>query len=282
MIMSEVWKQFELDKQLEGYASSTIEDYKLQWDLLMREIGNIKIKDITYEQLKMYIIEQKQKRSLMPSSVNHRSKSLRSVFRWAHENGYISVNPACRLKGMKEPKTVPKNIPPFFLESIRESCKNSREHALIEIFFNTGCRLAEIQKLNINDINWETQSIIVDGKGSREREVMFTERAQYWIKKYLELRQDNHPTLFTVERKPYRRLSKERMREIIKEVAKRSGINLNVYPHKFRHSFSQHLIDRGMPMEIVQQLLGHKKLETTRRYCQYSGEQLRSAYKKYM
>jgi len=282
MLLSEAWKEFELDKRLGGYAESTIEDYKLQWDLLIREIGDISIKDVAYEQLKMYIIDQKQIRNLMASSVNHREKSLRSVFRWAHENGYISVNPASRLKGMKEPKTVPKGIPTFFLETIRESCKTSREHALVEIFFNTGCRLAEIQKLNINDIKWETRSIIVNGKGSKEREVMFTERAEFWIKKYLESRKDEHPALFVVERRPYRHLSKERMREIIKEIAKRTGMNINVYPHRFRHSFCQHLIDRGMPMEIVQQLAGHKKIDTTRRYCQHSGEQLRAAYKQYM
>lgn len=123
--------------------------------------------------------------------------------------------------------------------------------------------------------------MVVNGKGSKEREVSFTERAEFWLKKYLETRNDNDPALFLTER-AQRRLSKERTREIIKEIAKRTGVDENVYPHRLRHTFCQHLIDRGAPMPIVQQLAGHSKIETTRRYCQYSGEQIRAAYRQYM
>lgn len=152
MLLSEAWKGYELDKRFAGYAPSTLEGYELQWDLLIREIGDVDIEDVTSEQLKMYLMEAKAERNLKPSTVNHRGKALRSIFRWAHEEGHISTNPARRLKEMKEPKPVPKGLSNYILESLRESCKTFREHAIIEVFFATGCRLSEINSLNINDI----------------------------------------------------------------------------------------------------------------------------------
>lgn len=118
--------------------------------------------------------------------------------------------------------------------------------------------------------------------GSKERECYFTVKTAIWLRKYLNTRKDAHPALFITERKPYRRISKERIREIIKEIAKRAGIEERVSPHKLRHTYATHLLNNGAPLEVVQEFLGHAKIETTKIYCQLSGERRRELYRRYM
>lgn len=279
MKLSEAWEMFESERRLQGFSSHTLEAYEIQKNLLIRNIGDMPIQDVSTSILKQYLAEAA--KHLKPSSVDHRIRYIKSFFRWAHEEGYISNNPAASIKRPKIGKRIPKTLTEEDIELLRESCKSPLENALFEFTFATGCRIGEVHRLNKNAINWETRSAIVLGKGDKEREVYFNIRCAIWLKKYLNQRSDSDVALFVTERSPIRRMSIAQIRWVIKRIAKRSGIEKNVYPHRLRHTFATHLLNNDAPIELIQSYLGHSKLETTRVYAELSGERRRELYRKY-
>jgi len=284
LILSEVWSRYKTDKQLEGYSPHTLKGYELQSKLFIQHVGDILIQDVTYETIKSYLAQDAGR--LKPSSIAFRMKYFKSVWRWAHNEGIISTNPAAKLQLPKIGKRIPKAMSEEQIEMLRTACESPLESAILETFFATGCRLSEVQQLNRNSINWETRSIIVRGKGDKEREVYFTVRCAIWLKKYLNRRKDNNVALFVTERKfkseggQPRRMSTDQLRWVIKRIARRVGID-DVYPHKLRHSYATHLLNNDAPLEVIQSFLGHTKLETTRIYAELSGEKRRQLYRKY-
>jgi integrase/recombinase XerD len=278
MLLSEAWSQYEADKRILGYSPHTLKAYRLQAGLLIRFLGNVPIGEVTFEQLKAYLSQDASR--LKPSSLGHRIRFLKSLFRWAHDEGYIVRNPAAKLKEPKQSHRIPKALGEEEIEMLREACKTPLEHALVEVLYTTGCRIGEVYRLNRNSIDWESRSIIVRGKGDKEREVYFSIKCAIWLRKYLRERRDNDIALFVTERMPHR-MSIAQMRYVLKRVAKRAGLEVPVYPHKLRHSYATHLLNNGAPLEVIQSFLGHEKTETTRIYAQLSGERRRELYRKY-
>ena len=279
MLLSKAWEFYTKDKQLLGFSKHTLKGYGIQFNLLVRGITDKNIEDVELFELKEYLLEAAER--LKPSSVNHRIRFIRSLFHWAHNEGHITKNVSSRLTELKEAQRIPKALSEENLEMLREGCKTAREHALVETFFASGCRLSELSGLDRKDINWERRTFVVTGKGNKERECYFTVKTAIWLRKYLNSRKDDDPALFVTERAPHR-LSVERIREVIKEVAKRAGIEGSVYPHKLRHTYATHLLNNGAPLEVVQEFMGHSKIETTKIYCQLSGERRRELYRRYM
>jgi integrase/recombinase XerD len=154
------------------------------------------------------------------------------------------------------------------------------EKALIEFMFSTGCRIGEIVSLDKNCINWSNRSAIVRGKGDKEREVYFNIKCDIWLKRYINIRQDNDPAIFVTDRSPHR-MSIAQMRYIKKRISSRAGINKTIHPHQLRHSYATHLLNNGTPIDVIQSLLGHEKTETTRIYAQLSGRLRQDLYRKY-
>ncbi|MFS0751658.1 tyrosine-type recombinase/integrase [Oceanobacillus sp. 1P07AA] len=279
MLLSEAWDKYHSDKRIEGYSSLTLKMYGFQCNLLKRYFGDIRICDITTENLKQYLVEAGE--HLKPSSLGHRIRFIRSLFKWTHEEGYILKNPAAKLKEPKLGKRIPKFLTKHEIEHPRERCHTPMENALFEFFYSTGCRIGEVAKINRDDINFTGNSVIVHGKGDKEREVYFNIRCAIWLKRYLEEREDNQPCLFVTERKPIRRMSIDTLRHIVKRISNRAGIKKTIHPHQLRHSFATHLVDNGAPLEIIQSLLGHEKSETTRIYAHLSGKLRHDFYSKY-
>lgn len=281
MFLSEAWELYEQDKRMHGYSLHTLKGYRIQTNLLVRALGDINIETITFPQLKSYLISQNH---LKPSSLGHRIKFIKSLFRWALDEGYIiNRNPASKLKEPKMGKRIPKYLTEEEIELLREACQTPLHHALLEFFYSTGCRIQEVYKLNTTDIDWSRRSVIVNGKGDKEREVYFSIKCKIWLEKYLKTRKqnENNIELFITERKPYRRMSIARIREVIKEIAKNSEVETSVYPHKYRHSMATIMLNNGAPMEVIQQNLGHQKISTTQIYASLSGERRREMYNKY-
>lgn len=275
--ITEAWNLYETDKKLLNYSKHTLKGYKIQARLLAKYLNDMDINNITHEQLKFYLAAQ---HHLKPSSIAHRIRFIQSFFRWAVDEGHISKNPAAKLREPRMGQRIPKFLTEEDIETLREACATPREHAIVEFLYTTGCRIGETVALNKSAIDWQNNSVIVHGKGDKDREVYFTTKCRIWLKKYLESRRDNDPALFVTERAP-RRISISQMRGIIKKIADRAGIKANVYPHRLRHSYATHLLNNGAPMEAIQQLLGHKKAETTQIYAQLSGERRREIYKRY-
>lgn len=279
MLLSEIWSMYEYEKKIEGFSVHTLKGYRIQANMLIRHFNDISINEVTFVALKGYLAKDMDR--LKASTIGHRVRFIRSLFRWAHEEGITNMNVAAKLKEPKQGKRVPKFIMEEDMEMLRESCKGPMEKALISLLYATGCRIGEVHGMNRNHINWESKSIIVLGKGNKEREVYFDIKTYLWLKEYISKRKDNDPALFILERNPFTRSSIAQLRYVVKRIAKRSKVNVNIYPHRFRHSMATHLLDRGAPMEIVSSLLGHQKIETTRIYAQLSGERRRELYRKY-
>jgi integrase/recombinase XerD len=278
MLLSEAWQIYSADKQIEGFSPATLKGYKVQHNLLLRHFGDIDIRTITLPDLKTYLIEKGG--HLKPSSLGMRIRFIRAFFRWVTDEGYCDSNPARKLKEPKLGQRVPKALSEEDTVMLQEGCKMPLEHALINFIYSTGCRIGEVHRLNRNAINWDNRSCIVLGKGNKERVVYFSIKAAIWLKKYLNSRKDNDVALFVTERKPHR-MSIAQIRYVVKRVAKRSEVEVNVYPHKLRHSFATHLLNNGAPMEGIQTLLGHTKIETTMLYAQLSGPRRKEIYTKY-
>jgi integrase/recombinase XerD len=277
MLLSQAWSVYEADKFLAGYSPVTLKSYRLQINLLIRGIGDLEIGEVTLVQLKSYLAAQTH---LKPASLGHRVRFIRSFFNWAHQEGFIPLNPAYKLFEPKIGQRLPKALNEEDTEMLREGCKSALEHALIEFAYTTGCRVGEMYRLDRNQINWEQRSAIVLGKGDKEREVYFSIKCGIWLKKYLLNRHDQDPALFVTERAPHR-MSISEIRYIVKRVAKKSDVQANVYPHKLRHSYATHLLNNGAPLEAIQSFLGHAKIETTRIYANLSGPRRRELYQKY-
>lgn len=279
MLLSEAWIRYQSDKKIEGYSTLTIRNYHFQLCVLIRYFGDIDISGFCTDSLKKYLVEKGE--HLKPSSLGHRIRFLKSLFNWAHEEGFIYKNPAAKIKEPKVGKRIPKFLSEHEIEHLRESCKTPKEKALFEFMYSTGCRIGEITKLNRDDINFHTQSVIVHGKGDKEREVYFNVRCDIWLKRYLGERKDYDPALFVTERIPQHRMSIDITRYIIKRISKRAGINKNIHPHQLRHSYATHMMNKGAPLEVIQSLLGHEKSETTRVYAQLSGKLRHQLYSQY-
>ena len=278
MTYDELWELYERDKKILNYSPVTLKSYKLQCRILKDYLDNPDVEAVTREQIKEYLAEQTH---LKPQSLGHRIRFINSFHRWAIDEGYLNKNPATGIKEPRMGERVPKFLTEEDIETLRESCSDRRERALFEFLFTTGCRIGEVARANRNDLNWTNGSIVVFGKDKKHREVYFTSTCKIWLKKYLEDRTDDCPALFTTIRKPIRRASIDQLRFILKKIAKRAGIDANVYPHRLRHSFATHLLNKGAPMEVIQHTLGHKKYETTQIYANLSTEKRREMYFKY-
>jgi integrase/recombinase XerD len=278
LLLSTAWETYESDKRIEVFSPQTLKAYKLQTTLLIRYFKDVRLDTISTVQLKDYLA--KSSETLKPSSLAHRIRFMKSLFRWSHEEGHISKNPAAKIKEPKLGKRIPKFLTECEIEHLREACSCPLEKALFEFMFSTGCRIGEIVSLDKNRINWSNRSAIVRGKGDKEREVYFNIRCDIWLRRYLDQRQDCDPAIFVTVRYP-RRMSIAQMRYIIKLFSGRARINKNIHPHLLRHSYATHLMNNGAPLEVIQSLLGHEKSETTRIYAQLSGSLRHEHYKKY-
>ena len=278
MLLSKAWDLYESDKRIEGFSPQILKAYRLQSILLIRYFDDVKIESITTTHLKEYLA--KSSENLKPSSLAHRIRFMKSLFRWSHQEGHIPKNPPAKIKEPKVGKRIPKFLTEREIEHLREACYTPIEKALFEFMFSTGCRIGEIVSLEKNSINWSNRSVIICGKGDKEREVYFNIRCEIWLKRYLDNPEDNDSAIFVTERQPHR-MSIAQMRYIIKRISNRAGINKAIHPHQLRHSYATHLLNNGAPLDVIQSLLGHEKSETTKIYAQLSGSLRQEFYRKY-
>lgn len=202
------------------------------------------------------------------------------MFKWAQEEKYVSTNPVSTIKEPRPESRIPKFLTEEEIELLREACDTTFEKALFEFMYSTGCRIGEVVNLDKHLINFSEQSVIVFGKGKKEREVYFNTRCSIWLKRYIEERTDDQQALFVTIRAPHR-MSIAQMRYVIKQISKRVGISKCIHPHQLRYSYATTLINNGAPLEVIQNLMGHEKSETTRVYTYLSGHLRRELYKKF-
>lgn len=264
-------------KRLDGLSEKTLKNYN--YELIKFASCLVKpIATVTTADLRMYLSARC--KNMKPSSMNAQISILKSFFGWLCDEEYIPKNPTKKLKQTKEPKRLRHALTDEEVELLRQACKTNREKALIEFLISTGCRLSEIVGINKEDVAWHDMSLNVIGKGNKERKVYFNIKAKILLKKYLETRKDNNPALFVTIRAPYNRMGGRSIEREIQKIKEHAGFDKSVYPHLFRHSFATHSINSGMPLQILQHLMGHESPDTTLIYAELNEDNVKHEYKR--
>lgn len=265
-------------KQLEGLSNITLGGYKIHLRIFENEVKK-KVEDITTNDIRHYLSQYShQKRSTQSGKLS----VLKSFFGWLTSEEILQRDPTSKIKPPKKEKRLPKALSIEELELLRETCQSTRQRTLLEALYATGCRLDEVYKLNREDIDHQTMSCRVIGKGDKEREVYLSFKAMYHLKKYLLSRTDDEPALIITERRPYRRLSHRGIQREIRLLAENAGMKKKISPHTLRHTFATLTLNNGAEIAAVQELLGHENPATTMIYTSLSAERKREQHKKHL
>ena len=273
-------ESFISSKQVEGCSNRTVKYYKEIIDKFNENFDK-SIKKITTEEIRNYLSDYKDNSSCGSTTIDNIRRVLSSFFSWLEDEDFIIKSPIRRIHRIKTPTVVKEILTDENLENLRDKCENVRDLSLVELLISTGMRVGELVNLNINNLNFEDRSCIVLGKGNKEREVYFDAKTKLHLKEYLSKRNDNNDALFVSLRKPYQRLSISGIELIIRNLGVSTNIN-RVHPHKFRRTLATMAIDKGMPVEQVQKLLGHVKIETTMHYALVNQSNVKISHRRYI
>ena len=263
-----------------GKSTGTIEQYNLHLSRMLSYVAK-NVQDIEDDDLIAYMYKYRALRKVSNRYLNNIRLVFNGFFRWLQRKKIILRNPVDGLEPIKYKQAVKKPLSPEELEKVRCACEQERDLAIVEFLYSSAVRVSELCRLNWDDICWESDDVMVLGKGNKEREVYLNARAHLHLKQYLESRTDDNPALFVGTRAPHKRLTKSGIRNILKKVGNAAGVS-KVHPHRFRRTSATDLLRMGMPIEQVQELLGHVKIETTRIYCTVTKEQVRASHRRFM
>jgi site-specific recombinase XerD len=272
--------EFLVRKRVEGRSEGTIQQYNQHLRRMLRYIDK-SVGEITEADLFMYISMYKKQREVSNGYLDNIRLVFSSFFSWLSNKGYIGKNPAAGLDPIRTEKRIKKPLSDTELERIRRKCAIERDLALIECLYSTGVRVSELVSLNRKDIDFDGLKLVVYGKGAKERETYLTEASCMHLKEYLDTRTDGNEALFVSLKAPHERLTVSGVEEILRRLGRSTGIE-KVHPHRFRRTMATNILNKGMPIEEVKEILGHTKLDTTLIYCQISKENVRHHHKKYM
>lgn len=263
--------------KLENYSLTTITNYQYELKRFINFIQKNLLRATTAD-IRQYLAVQSHLKS---GTIATKLTIISSFYNWLVQEEMLLKNPTAKIKTPKTPKRLREGLTIEELEIVRESCDTLRQRALIEVFYSTACRLSELRSLNIEDINWQDMSVIVFGKGSKERKVFLSFKALYHLKRYLKSRTDDCEALFVTERRPYRRLTNRGIQFQIDKIEQAAQVSKSLTPHVMRHTFATLAMDAGIELADLQHLLGHENPATTLRYAPVSEERKRDAFKKY-
>lgn len=263
-----------------GKSTGTIEQYNLHLSRMLSYVAK-NVQDIEDDDLIAYMYKYRALRKVSNRYLNNIRLVFNGFFRWLQRKKIILRNPVDGLEPIKYKQAVKKPLSPEELEKVRCACEQERDLAIVEFLYSSAVRVSELCRLNRDDICWESDDVMVLGKGNKEREVYLNARAHLHLKQYLESRTDDNPALFVGTRAPHKRLTKSGIRNILKKIGSVAGVS-KVHPHRFRRTSATDLLRMGMPIEQVQELLGHVKIETTRIYCTVTKEQVRASHRRFM
>lgn len=267
-------------KEIEGCSQRTISYYKENIQRLISKLEK-PIKGITTEDIRNYLSNYKETNNCGSVTINNIRRVFSSFFAWLEDEDYIIKSPVRRIHKVKTASIIKETFTDENIEKMRDECKNIRNLALIELLISTGMRVGELVNLNIEDLNFEDRSCVVQGKGNKQREVYFDARAKIHLMQYLNIRKDDNKALFVSKNKPHQRLSISGIELIVRKIGIKTDVN-RVHPHKFRRTLATMAIDKGMPIEQVQKLLGHVKIETTMHYAMVNQNNVKISHRKYI
>lgn len=267
-------------KQLEGCSEKSLVYYKCTIDKMLDSIRK-GIKHITTEDLRIYLTDYQEQHNSSKVTMDNIRRILSSFFRWLEDEDYIIKSPVRRIHKVKTAKTVKETYTDEALELMRDSCTELRDLAMIDLLASTGMRVGEMVLLNRADIDFQERECVVFGKGDKERIVYFDARTKIHLQNYLNSRTDDNVALFVSLNAPYNRLKINGVEKRLHNIGVQLGIN-KVHPHKFRRTLATMAIDKGMPIEQLQRLLGHQRIDTTLQYAMVKQSNVKIAHRKYI
>ena len=267
-------------KKIEGCSERTLQYYRVTIEKLLYKI-EVPIRKISTEQIRTYLSEYQQVNNCSKVTVDNVRRNISSFFSWIEEEDYILKSPMRRIHKIKTKQQVKEIISDEAIERLRDSCCCPRDLAMIDLLYSTGIRVGELVNLNIDDINFEARECVVFGKGDKERRVYFDAKAKLHLQDYLESRNDDNPALFVTLDAPHARLKISGVEIRIRELGRRLNLN-KIHPHKFRRTMATRAIDKGMPIEQVQKILGHSQIDTTMQYAIVNQNNVKSSHQRYI
>lgn len=267
-------------KHIEGCSEKTLNYYRNTIDAMISGIGK-QPSQITTDDLRRYLTDYQAKRKSSKVTIDNIRRILGSFYSWLEDEDYIIKSPVRRIHKVKTSKTVKDTYTDEALELLRDNCHNIRDLAIIDLLSSSGMRVGELVTLNRDDINFNERECIVFGKGNKERLVYFDARTKIHLQNYLDSRTDNNAALFVSLKSPYERLMIGGVETMLRQLGKQLNLP-KVHPHKFRRTLATTAIDKGMPIEQVQQLLGHQKIDTTLHYAMVKQQNVKLAHRKYI
>lgn len=276
----EYLNMFVAAKSVEGCSDRTIEYYKSTISNMIKRI-NVPIRQITTEILREYLTKYQTESNCGKVTIDNIRRNLSSFFSWLEDEDYIIKSPIRRIHKVRTGTTVKETFSDENIELLRDGCKEKRDLAIIDLLYSTGMRVGELVNLDIDDINFEERECIVYGKGNKERRVYFDARTKLHLQSYIESRTDKNPALFVSLDRPYERLQISGVEIRLRELGRRLKID-KVHPHKFRRSMATKAIDKGMPIEQVQRLLGHQQIDTTMHYAMVNQNNVKMSHRKFI
>lgn len=267
-------------KKIEGCSGRTIDYYRSTIEKFLIKV-NAKIRKITTEQIRNYLADYQKINNCSRVTVDNVRRNISSFFSWLEEEDYILKSPTRRIHKIKTKKKVKEIISDEAIERLRDNCTCKRDLAIIDMLYSTGIRVGELVNLNIEDIDFEARECIVFGKGDKERRVYFDAKAKLHLQNYIQSRVDDNKALFVTLDAPYDRLKISGVEIRIRNLGRSLNIN-KVHPHKFRRTMATRAIDKGMPIEQVQKILGHSQIDTTMQYAIVNQNNVKTSHQKFI
>lgn len=276
----EFLKMFLDAKQIEGCSERTIQYYRVTVEHLLSQIET-NIRKITTEEMRDYLSDYQKRNNCSNVTVDNVRRNISSFFSWLEEEDYILKSPMKRIHKIRTKTVVKSTISDEGIERLRDHCKEIRDLAIIDLLYSTGIRVGELVNLNIDDIDLEGRECVVYGKGDKERRVYFDAKAKVHLKEYIETRKDDNKALFVTLDAPHDRLKISGVEIRLRNLGRELNLE-RIHPHKFRRSMATRAIDKGMPIEQVQKILGHSQIDTTMQYAMVNQSNVKTAHQKYM
>ena len=267
-------------KRIEGCSEKTLKYYDSTIQAMLNSIGK-GIKYIVTDDIRCYLTEYQTEKKSSKVTIDNIRRILSSFFSWLEDEDYILKSPVRRIHKVKTGTNIKETYSDEALELMRDNCTEFRDLAMIDMLASTGMRVGEMVLLNRNDIDFNERECVVFGKGDKERIVYFDARTKTHLQNYLDSRTDDNPALFVSLQSPHNRMNIGGIEVRLRQLGKRLGLN-KVHPHKFRRTLATMAIDKGMPIEQLQQLLGHRRIDTTLQYAMVKQSNVKIAHRKYI
>lgn len=268
-------------KRIEGCSERTLAYYKATIEHMLSIIVT-PLRQVNTDDLRAYLAEYQLINNCSKTTVDNIRRNLSSFFSWLEAEDYIIKSPIRRIHKIRTGSKVKETLSEECIERLRDSCLHIRDLAIIDFLYSTGIRVGELVNLNIGDINFEERECIVYGKGNKQRKVYFDAKAKVHLKRYLEQRNDYNEALFVTLDSPFERLKISGVEIRLRKLGRLASLDQRVHPHKFRRSMATRAIDKGMPIEQVQKLLGHQQIDTTMHYAMVNQSNVKISHRKFI